>query len=269
MGQKMMIFVLPSQFSAFVLVAILLITPQGSLSLIRESVNSASYEINDEVIASFLDRQQQQQQKGEGKTNGLGRSLETFKNSQRFGQRCGNNNLCGEGLECTEVNLIMGNRCLPNACFQEQTMAFQDVFDVEQYKANLYNSAGVTEDQVLAALSVAKNQREFLESPEFQSLTQALHENLQPLETLQQISRNCIQSENATVNGTVTYTGLHIEVSRYNRIWRESAHTIFCSLCWMTLCMHLGYFAVGGSVHWRVHGLSSDKKWSKFLLSGY
>jgi hypothetical protein len=185
-----------------------LATPSSSSSDIVN--NDASFRDllrdSEKDLASFLDQQQAAQD-----GTSFRRALE---GSQKFGDRCGNNNQCLEGMDCTETNDFGFNRCLPNSCFDE-TLARSN-FDLPNYKANLFEEAGYSESDIMTALAVAKNERAFLETDEFQALRLALDANIQPLKTFLDVSRTCIGSPGSRTNGTngtVSYIGLHIEVS--------------------------------------------------------
>lgn len=148
-------------------------------------------------------------------------------NQQEFGQRCGNNNPCLQGMDCVQVNnLSLGSRCLPTSSCLEETyyattaeslqLAPDDLgFDVENFKDMMYQSAGYSQDEIFAALANAQNERAFLETNEFQALRRALHENMEPLTgSFDEMSKTCIEDAdpNQDVTGSVKYIGLHIEV---------------------------------------------------------
>jgi hypothetical protein len=172
----------------------------------RDSVKDVSFRelvsVSEQDLASFLNQQAQD--------TSFQRALQ---GSQEFGDRCGNNNQCMEGMDCTEPS-FGGNRCLPNSCFQETLNQSMNVsnFDPATYKEMLYQQAGYSESEILSALADAKNEQAFLETNEFRALQKALHANLQPLNTLLETSRTCVDPHQ-DVNGTVSYIGLHLEVS--------------------------------------------------------
>lgn len=172
----------------------------------RDLVSSVS----ERDLASFLDQQ--------AHDTSFQRALQ---GSQKFGDRCGNNNQCLEGMDCAEASFGI-DRCLPNSCFNETlAQAMSDAnFDLTTYKKKLYQEAGYSESDIMAALEDAKNERAFLETIEFQALRKALHANLEPLNTLLKTVRNtCIDpNQRQDVNGTVSYIGLHIEVSAVTSI---------------------------------------------------
>ena len=163
---------------------------------------------NDEDIATYLDQHSHKWEQRDEQQ--VARDLQTEDEEGRFfGERCGNKNACSNDMECIRVNTLMGNRCVPTTCLQEQ-MAFRDSFDLNAYKSQVYQSAGISEEQVLNALSLAKSEKDFLDSPEFLSLQQALQQNQEPLQAMQQLSQSCIQGR--TEDRTVSYMGFHIEV---------------------------------------------------------
>jgi len=187
----------------------LLVNASPDMDDMQEDTVAVARELlqNDGKLTAFMDLQQEQEirnlQQGDDES--------TTKEPRTFGQRCGNYNTCEAPLDCIPINAMMGNRCLPNSCLQQQRLAFKDTFDMTQFKDILYNAAGLSEDQFLNTLSVATSEREFLQSTEWLSMQRALHENMAgPIEALQQMSRNCNISRQDSE--TVEYVGYHLEV---------------------------------------------------------
>jgi hypothetical protein len=141
---------------------------------------------------------------------------------QEFGQRCGNNNPCLQGMNCVHVNnLSLGNRCLPaSSCLEDTYYARADSgqgLDLNSLKERMFQAAGYSQDEIFAALENAGNERAFLETDEFQALRRSLHENMGPLTTaFEEMSNTCVDNaepnQDVNVTGSVTYVGLHIEV---------------------------------------------------------
>ena len=185
------------QLGAIVLSMAVLVSSNESLGAsLRDLVN-----IDDQQVASFLSQQEKVSQYERSLENGV----------RQFGDRCGNRYGCVEGFECSEVNY--GKRCLPNSCLQANSNEIADIFDVD----NLFRNSGVSKDDIFAKLATVKDERAFLETPEFQAFQQAFHKNLGPLQAAIELQRTCIDSrQNGTdtfQTGTVSYIGLHIEVS--------------------------------------------------------
>lgn len=196
--------------SLLIAIAVLLL---ASLFVLSERVESSAIQdlINsdDNDLSAFLKREAIALEQHDA------RHLQDLgtRRDRQFGERCGNRNACGEGLDC--VNAAIGNRCLPNQCLQEQfsSNTVMSSFDVDRMKANLYETAGYSEEEIFAAMAeTGNNPRKFLESNEFLALKDAFDAQVEPMIAMEQISRACIDPRNTTVNGTVSYTGLHIEV---------------------------------------------------------
>lgn len=159
--------------------------------------------INDQELASFLaEEAEPHRDLGEDKL---------------FGQRCGNRNKCVPGLQCDPAS--WGNRCLPNTCLQDHSKELSNAFNITTFKEGMYRDAGYSEEQILAKLAEVKDERKFLQTAEFQALEAALLNNLEPLNTIQEISQKCVDpytaegQMNPQQGGTVSYVGLHIEAS--------------------------------------------------------
>jgi hypothetical protein len=173
---------------------------------------------------------------------------------QEFGQRCGNNHPCLQGMDCVQVNtLSLGSRCLPtSSCLEEtyyattaeaQQQGAQQIdigFDVENFNEMIYQSAGYSKDEIFAALANARNERAFLETNEFQALRRALHENMEPLTTVfDEMSKTCIEDADPKqdATGSVKYIGLHIEVRKmtwqgtFIELWDPLMRTLYLSQC--------------------------------------
>ena len=197
--------------SAILLSIAVLVSSNDSLgSSLRDLVG-----INDLEVADFLNQQEEEDQ--------YERVLE--RRARQFGERCGNRNSCAEGFECTKVNF--GNRCLPNKCLEQNANGIADTFDIN----NLYRSAGISKEDIFAKLAEVRDEHAFLETPEFKALQTAFHANLEPMKAAIDLQKKCVDPyQNNTdayqTTGTVSYIGLHIEVSRYPAKGLETADNI-------------------------------------------
>lgn len=136
---------------------------------------------------------------------------------QQLGQRCGNRNECDEAddLQCTRA--VLGRRCLPKNCLERGLKQFQQAIDMKEYKQNILQTAGVTEDQLLQDMKDAgSDRRSFLATNAFQAIKKAMDQNHAPADTLFQMYDQCVGNG---INGTnplqtsqrVNYQGLHLE----------------------------------------------------------
>lgn len=87
----------------------------------------------------------------------------------------GNNNQCLDVMDCQGAS-IGGNRCLPNSCFQKTLMS-KDNFDLANYNETLFQEAGYSEAEIMAALAESKSERAFLQMSQFLALSSELHSN--------------------------------------------------------------------------------------------
>jgi hypothetical protein len=160
-------------------------------------------ELDDQKVAKFLDEEANE----DGEDRRLGDA-----STGGFGDLCGNRNPCKAGLECTKFGGVR-RRCVPLTCL-ESSQVLQE-FSLDNYKAKIFEEAGVTETQLLdSARGIRRNS--FLESSVFGLVMDSLNEHAKVLdETVGKAVLSCmgkdVSSRNTTNPGNTNYLGLHIE----------------------------------------------------------
>ena len=133
----------------------------------------------------------------------------------QYMDRCGNNNPCGEGLECTEIGLRV-NRCFPKECFDKELAALD--FDGIEFTNSVLETAGVSEEELVATREAyLGDEAKFFETPIFQKVIRVFRDTSGPIANLQNVQRKCISnavsSKNTTADGgDVFYAGAIFEL---------------------------------------------------------
>jgi hypothetical protein len=139
---------------------------------------------------------------------------------QPVGKRCGNNNPCVDGLDCT--NTTFGGICTPVNCLMDTVNAFIAKYKLETYPETIMRKTGfygeevinrtATDDEGIDLLTTARLAGELLSNDFRRELSSAMLAN-QPnmTELLNEVQTQCPQA--ATKSGVVVMLGFHYELA--------------------------------------------------------
>jgi hypothetical protein len=135
------------------------------------------------------------------------------------GNKCSNHESCQDGLDCVTMLLLLGGRCMPPiACFTKAALDFDSSFNWTEWADGLMDKAHLSREDLLEAAHNSTSLDDFQSQLAVVTFLNAFQIAPRPpvLQSLQDAADGCMPAAMArapTTGGTISYMGLHIEVS--------------------------------------------------------